>query len=41
MNDVLEAGADMETDGKSLSWALPSLSEVGRLADLRWHVTGR
>lgn len=39
MNDVLESGSDMENDGKSLTWVLPNLNEVGNIADLRWHVT--
>lgn len=39
MNDLLEASTDMASDGKELSWVLPSLNEVGNIADLRWHVT--
>lgn len=39
MNDVLESSSDMATDNKHLTWVLPSLNEVGNLADLRWHVT--
>ncbi len=39
MNDVLESTSDMASDGKSLTWVLPNLNEVGNLADLRWHVT--
>ena len=39
LNDVLEGTTDMATDGKSLTWVLPNLNEVGNLADLRWHVS--
>src|SRR5262245_48491719 len=39
LNDVLEAGTDMASAGKSLTWTLPSLDEIGNVADLRWHVT--